>query len=200
MACNKEIAEHRAEITKLENQIEALVPWLELDVPMNLKGTGKTELLLGTMPGETELSTVYEKIAENCPETEGVDVQIIHKDQDATYLAVLCLKTDAAAVEEALRAAGFARAFPGDRRQCLQKRQQNSKEQIEQLNTKIGEIEEEIKACADDRGDLKVVGDYFRMRAKKYEVPRYTSPVPAGICDQRIYSEESGAGCGESHR
>ena len=72
-----------SEITKLENQIEALVPWLELDVPMNLKGTGKTELLLGTMPGETELSTVYEKIAENCPETEGVDVQIIHKDQDS---------------------------------------------------------------------------------------------------------------------
>ena len=169
VACNKEIAEHRAEITKLENQIEALVPWLELDVPMNLKGTGKTELLLGTMPGETELSTVYEKIAENCPETEGVDVQIIHKDQDATYLAVLCLKTDAAAVEEALRAAGFAR--PSQATDAVPaKKTAELKEQIEQLNTKIGEIEEEIKACADDRGDLKVVGDYFRMRAKKYEV------------------------------
>ena len=35
VACNKEIAEHRAEIVKLENQIEALVPWLALDVPMN---------------------------------------------------------------------------------------------------------------------------------------------------------------------
>ena len=169
VACNKEIAEHRAEITKLENQIEALAPWLKLDVPMNLKGTGKTEMLLGTMPGETPLDAVYEKIAEGSPETEAVDVQIIHSDQDATYLAVLCLKKDAAAVEGALRAAGFAR--PSQTADEVPARKtEELKGQIGQLDQKIGEIEEEIKACAKDREDLRVVGDYYRMRAKKYEV------------------------------
>nr|WP_106789617.1 V-type ATP synthase subunit I [Massilistercora timonensis] len=169
VACNKEIAEHRAEITKLENQIEALAPWLKLDVPMNLKGTGKTEMLLGTMPGETPLDAVYEKIAEGSPETEAVDVQIIHSDQDATYLAVLCLKKDATAVEEALRAAGFAR--PSQTADEVPARKtEELKGQIGQLDQKIEEIEEEIKACAKDREDLRVVGDYYRMRAKKYEV------------------------------
>ena len=199
MACNKEIAEHRAEITKLENQIEALVPWLELDVPMNLKGTGKTELLLGTCRERRELSTVYEKIAENCPETEGVDVQIIHKDQDATYLAVLCLKTDAAAVEEALRAAGFAR--PSQATDAVPaKKTAELKEQIEQLNTKIGEIEEEIKACAGRQGRLKSSRRLFPDAGKEIRSPSVHFPSPSGHCDQRIYSEESGAGCGESHR
>lgn len=169
VACNKEIAEHRAEITKLENQIEALAPWLKLDVPMNLKGTGKTEMLLGTMPGETPLDAVYEKIAEGSPETEAVDVQIIHSDQDATYLAVLCLKKDAAAVEEALRAVGFAR--PSQTADEVPARKtEELKGQIGQLDQKIEEIEEEIKACAKDREDLRVIGDYYRMRAKKYEV------------------------------
>ena len=169
VACNKEIAEHKAESAKLENQIEALVPWLSLDVPMNCKGTGKTAMLLGTMPGETTLESVYEQIQTGEAQTDAVDVEIINSDQDATYLAVLCLKADAGAVEEALRAAGFAKpsqtvhAVPA-------KETAELKTKIEQLNKKIEEIEEEIKGCAKFRGELKVIGDYYRMRAKKYEI------------------------------
>lgn len=169
VACNKEIAEHKAESAKLENQIEALVPWLSLDVPMNCKGTGKTAMLLGTMPGETTLESVYEQIQTGEAQTDAVDVEIINSDQDATYLAVLCLKADAGAVEEALRAAGFAKpsqtvhAVPAEETAEL-------KTKIEQLNKKIEEIEEEIKGCAKFREELKVIGDYYRMRAKKYEI------------------------------
>ena len=171
VACNKEIAEHKAESAKLENQIEALVPWLSLDVPMNCKGTGKTAMLLGTMPGETTLESVYEQIQTGEAQTDAVDVEIINSDQDATYLAVLCLKADAGAVEEALRAAGFAKpsqtvhAVPA-------KETAELKTKIEQLNKKIEEIEEEIKGCAKFREELKVIGDYYRMRAKKYEILR----------------------------
>ena len=39
----KEIAECRANIQKTENQIEALSPWLSLDVPMNFEGTGSVK-------------------------------------------------------------------------------------------------------------------------------------------------------------
>ena len=169
VACNKEIAEHKAESAKLENQIEALVPWLSLDVPMNCKGTGKTAMLLGTMPGETTLESVYEQIQTGEAQTDAVDVEIINSDQDATYLAVLSLKADAGAVEEALRAAGFAKpsqtvhAVPA-------KETAELKTKIEQLNKKIEEIEEEIKGCAKFREELKVIGDYYRMRAKKYEI------------------------------
>lgn len=169
VACNKEIAEHKAESAKLENQIEALVPWLSLDVPMNCKGTEKTAMLLGTMPGETTLESVYEQIQTGEAQTDAVDVEIINSDQDATYLAVLCLKADAGAVEEALRAAGFAKpsqtvhAVPA-------KETAELKTKIEQLNKKIEEIEEEIKGCAKFREELKVIGDYYRMRAKKYEI------------------------------
>ena len=169
VACNKEIAEHKAESAKLENQIEALVPWLSLDVPMNCKGTGKTAMLLGTMPGETTLESVYEQIQTGEAQTDAVDVEIINSDQDATYLAVLCLKADAGAVEEALRAAG--RAKPSQTVHALPaKETAELKTKIEQLNKKIEEIEEEIKGCAKFREELKVIGDYYRMRAKKYEI------------------------------
>lgn len=169
IAKNKEIVEKKANILKLENQIESLSPWLSLDVPMNYDGTDKVAMLLGTMPAETLPETVYAKVAEHCPETEAVDVQVIEKDADAVYLVVFCLRTEAGKVEEALRGGGFSRPS-----QLTSKVPAVKKEQLEtkirQLNEEINKTGEEIKGYSDSRRDLKLVGDYFRMRADKYNV------------------------------
>lgn len=169
IAKHKEITEKKANILKLENQIESLRPWLSLDVPMNDTGTDKVAMLLGTMPAETLPETVYAKIAEHCPETEAVDVHVIEKDADAVYLVVFCLRTEAGKVEEALRGGGFSRPS-----QLTSKVPAVKKEQLEtkirQLNEEINKAGEEIKSYSDSRRDLKLVGDYFRMRADKYSV------------------------------
>lgn len=166
---SKEIAEYKANILKVENQIEALSPWLALSVPMNYSGTKKVVMLLGTMPSETTLESVYAQIAERSPETEAVDVQIIHKDKDAVYLTVFCLRTDEGAVEEALRAGGFARPSQVTE-QVPAARKADLEAEIQQLNSEIKNKEEEIKGYAEDRASLQMIGDYFRMSAEKYEV------------------------------
>ena len=166
---NKEIAESKAGILKLENQIESLEPWISLDVPMNFEGTGKVSMLLGTMPAETTLESVYEQIAVNNPDIEAMDVKIISSDRDAAYLAVFCLRAEAAAVEEALRAGGFARPSQVTDKAPAKKKADLIAE-IQKLNSEIEKTEEEIRNYADSREDLKLVGDYFRMRAQKYEV------------------------------
>ncbi len=166
---NKEIAENKANILKLSNQIESLSPWLSLDVPMNYQGTDKVAMLLGTMAADTASDMVYAKIAEHSPEVEAVDVEIIRNDKDATYLAVFCLRAEEAAVEEALRAGGFARPsqftnkIPAERKADLEK-------EILKLNNEIAQKEEEIRGFAENRQNFKIVGDYFRMRADKYEI------------------------------
>ena len=166
---NKEIAENKANILKLSNQIESLSPWLSLDVPMNYQGTDKVVMLLGTMAADTASDMVYAKIAEHSPEVEAVDVEIIRNDKDATYLAVFCLRAEEAAVEEALRAGGFARPsqftnkIPAERKADLEK-------EILKLNNEIAQKEEEIRGFAENRQNFKIVGDYFRMRADKYEI------------------------------
>lgn len=169
VAKSKEIAEKKANILKLENQMEALTPWLSLDVPMNFPGTGKTAMMLGTMPAEISLEAVYGKLAEHCPEVEAVDVQMIEQDRDAVYLAVLCLKSDAARVEEALRTGGFARPSQTTGKIPAVKKDELAAK-IEELTREIQETEEGIKDLAESRKDLKLVGDYFRMRAGKYDV------------------------------
>lgn len=169
IALNKEIAENKANILKLSNQIEALTPWLTLDAPMNYQGTEKVAMFIGTMAAGTTADAVYAQIAEHCPDVEAFDVSIIGSDKDATYLAIFCLRAEMTEVEDALRAGGFARPSQAVDKVPAEKKADLEKE-IEQLNSEIAEKEEEIKALAENREDLKIVGDYFRMRAERYEV------------------------------
>ena len=63
----KEIAECRANIQKTENQIEALNPWLSLDVPMNFEGTGSVKALIGSFSSVMTLEEIYTLTAEHAP-------------------------------------------------------------------------------------------------------------------------------------
>lgn len=169
IAKNKDIAEKKASVQKLENQIEALTPWLSLDVPMNCAGTDKTSLLIGTVAADVTTEMLYTRLSEAEPEPTGVDIETIHADKDAVYLAVICLKSDEETVEEALRACGFAKPSQMTSKRPLDKKKA-LESSIEQLNTQIQEAEEEIKSYAGSREGLRLVSDYFRVRADKYDV------------------------------
>ena len=169
IADHKKIAEAQAEIVKLQTQIESLAPWMSLEVPMNYPGTKKTAMFLGTIAADMTLEMVYEKIAEDNPDLEAFDISVISQDRDAVYLSVFCLKEQAAGVENALRTCGFSRPamvseeIPAERKQKLEA-------QIAQIQAEIAGIKDDINAHAKDREELKIIGDYYRMRAEKYEV------------------------------
>ena len=54
-ALDKERAEHRANILKIENSIESLMPWLPLNVPVAFGGTEHIVMLPGTPVSYTHL-------------------------------------------------------------------------------------------------------------------------------------------------
>ena len=168
IADHKRIAEAQAEIVKRNTQIEALAPWMSLEVEMNYPGTKKTAMLLGTMAAETTLEMIYGKLAEEHPEIEAVDISVISRDKDAVYLSVFCMK-EQADVENTLRTAGFSRPIVSAER-IPAKQKAELEEQIRQIEEDIANIREEIISHAEDREELKVIGDYYRMRAEKYEV------------------------------
>lgn len=165
----KNIAENQANILKVENQIEGLMPWMQLDVPMNFRGTRKTACILGTMAAGTTAESIYQLIEEYAEAIEAVDVNLIASDKDAVYLAVFCLKKDAEAVENALRAGGFAR--PSNIVKTTPKEAAEKLEQEkERLREEIVEITEKIKEKVEYREPFKIISDYYRMRADKYAV------------------------------
>ena len=165
----KAISECKGNILRDENQIEALVPWMKLNVPMSFNGTRKTAAFIGTVSGVCDEAALYAQIREKAPEADALSVSVLSSENDSTNVFVLCLKQDSEEVEAALRAAGFARpsqAVSG----VPAKEAEKCAADIEKQKAEIAGLEEEIKAKAPVREDLRIVADYYRTRAEKYRL------------------------------
>lgn len=164
-----ERAEQLGTITKLRNSIETLTPWLSLDVPVKAAATKRTAMFPGTMPGGTTVESVYEVLAEKAPDVESADVHIISAEQSMVCLAVICLKEDAPAVEDALRTAGFARPSQSwDKAPSEEKKE--LEHQLSLCEEKIAETEKQLAELAAQREELKIAADLYRVRSDKYAV------------------------------
>jgi V/A-type H+-transporting ATPase subunit I len=165
ISSNKEIIETKAEILKLEAQVEILTPWTDLDIPFNFSETKYTKSFIGTLPREWTLEAIYEKLADYLP----INVDIISSSKEQTCIFVLCTKDKAEGLYDALRAIEFSHpSITSDRAPA---------EQLEYLNKRLSEARLEIEKAEKDiisletsREDLLFLQDYDRMRSDKYEV------------------------------
>ena len=70
MNLSKRISENAANVAKLENQIESLIPWMNLDIPMNYRGTSETVMILGTMPKPMSMEEIRTEVAKSQPDLQ----------------------------------------------------------------------------------------------------------------------------------
>lgn len=164
----KSMAENHANILKMNTKIDNITPWVSMDIPMNTTGTKNTDVLIGTIEREVTQEQIYEILAANALEAD-VDVTVISTSRNQTCLVVICLKKDRECVEDALRTEGFARV-PFLSRKDPAKRIEVLKEKISKLEEENREAEAKMKDLAVNREDLRLISDYFRIRAEKYRV------------------------------
>lgn len=164
----KKISDARSEISRYQNQIEMLQPWMELDIPMNFSGTEQTVLMLGTVPvsagpAQGQLEEAFRSAQEPL---ENVYVQTVHTDKDEAYLAVMCMKNEKSRAEDILRSTGFAKLSavpertPKEEEECLQG-------EIAQCENAIQSWQKEIADMAPMRAQLKLTADYCRVAAER---------------------------------
>ena len=169
ISLDKQVLETKASIQNLQNQVEGLAPWLNLTVPMNYAGTKTTSAMIGTLPGNVDLETIWLWFKEAEQEIEAVDVEIISKDRDFTYVFVICMKNLEGFVEEVLRTKGFAKpalsyeSIPAEHKVLCTTQIQNDLKKIEMFK-------QDIESYRSERQNLRMISDYYRMRADRYEV------------------------------
>lgn len=166
---DRKIAENKAELQRLHTQIDALSPWLSLDISMRTKGTKYTRVFIGSVPEERTLEQILSDLAQAAPKVKNVYAEILSTSADQTCLFVLCGRKDAEVVEYALRGIGFS--YPSSpaenppQEQCVQLR-----ERAEQVQKEIDSAYQKIKSYADDRMALEFLLDHEVMRAERNEV------------------------------
>lgn len=169
LALQKQISELHASVVRLQTEAEGLTPWLQLDIPLKCGETGKTSVLLGTIGGEINREQLYAAVAECAPGLERMDLEVISSGPDQTCIAAVCIKEDAEQLEEALRTMGFARpaksidAIPADYVRDLER-------QAEKLREEAAATENRLRAHENSRENLRLLSDYYRVRAQKYAV------------------------------
>ena len=166
---NKEISAINANIAKREVAIDGLRPWENMDIPINTQGTKTTSVLIGSMgPGLTE-EAIEALVTARAPELTGYQITVVSSDKDQTCMAAIAHKSVAAKLEETLRAEGFTRMSYISSRTPADKivRYQQEIKDNEKL---IEEKKAELCKLAEHRNDLKLLSDYYRIRAEKYEV------------------------------
>ncbi len=169
LALDREIAEAKADIIKLEAREEALLPWLRLPVPQTFKGTKKTTAFIGSVGGEYTLEGLLIRLGEAAPELEAFHAEIIYTSKEKTCFYLVVLKSETQEAEAALRALGFsAPASPSHHMPEVKKErlQQQKKAVLEDIE----KAEREIEGYVPQREALQFLEDEMKMRAEKYEV------------------------------
>ena len=169
IACQKKIDANIAEKVKYRSQMEIIQPWLSLDVPMNFSGTATTKAFIGKFSSVKNSTDILSELAELIPDVDGIDVEIIHSDENQTCVFILTAKKDADAVSEALRKIGFE--YPSYVSPVVPKARE--KEINKHLSNRDGRILENkniIKSYAKYADKLAFLEDYYVMKAERYAV------------------------------
>ncbi|MBQ3416441.1 MAG: V-type ATP synthase subunit I [Ruminococcus sp.] len=168
VAYKKNIEQNEAEIIKYESQLEAVKPWLSLDVPMNFSGTFSTKAFIGKFAGKKTSGDILKSIAAVNPDIERVEVDVIFSDENQTCVFILCSNIEEEPLSDALRKTGFE--YPAYQSPNIPAQRQ--KEIIRHINNRKGRILENvnnIKALVSYRSKLKFLEDYYVMKAERYK-------------------------------
>ncbi len=149
-----------AEESRERGVIEALIPWLELDMALNTESTERCSVVMGTVPqriGAAQAAAAVEGVSEES------ELFVVNSDNRADYVVLICLKTDLPAMQDALRPLGFTAAnlsgLNGTPRQC----------RFEAENS-LKELAREKESCIDAIADEAVRRDELKLAADRVSV------------------------------
>ena len=163
---HEQIRRIAAEEARLRGVIESLEPWMELDLPLESAGTERTELVLGAIPAKVSRSAVVSALSEAADEAELFPVS---EDKNARYLALLCMREQLPAAQEALRGFGFTAAALGGLSGTPKQAAAAAEESLKALAEEKAALIEELKAENVHRDELKLASDKLATRVAMAE-------------------------------
>lgn len=157
-----------AEQIRLRTANDSLEVWKELDIPTRFTPTKYVTVLIGTFPDRQTDATLKAALAERIPQVEALETEVVYTSDMQSCAAVMCLKKDADAVNEALRSMGFVRPTELSDKTPKEIIKEN-RVRINDLDRLIFKTHKEIADMASEHENINFLIDYLGMRADKYE-------------------------------
>ena len=155
-----------AEESRQNSNIDALVPWAALKLPLETTGTQRCSVVLGTVPGSMDLAAMEAALAEV---TEEAELFLVDEDKAQKYLLLVCIKEEHSAVMDCMRAFSFAIApvsgMNGTARECIAA----AENELKKLADEKRQCTENIVALAVHRDELKLAADVLSTKIARAE-------------------------------
>lgn len=167
-ALEKRKAENSGLVTKTENEILALKPWLDLDVPLGTGGTAKTSLFLGMMPPGTTNEKLDEWAAQNSLEFV---YEIVSSAPEGVYVCVICPKDGRNATLSQLQSIGFSNIrLPDHKGRTAREATEALEEKIKTLKDETDDVVMEEEKLAKRQDELWLYHDFLLSRRELLDV------------------------------
>ncbi len=162
------ISEAYVSIARLKTRIDYLRPWLNLDIPLNFKGTLNTSALIGSFPKKYDKTEILSFLAERNPLIESLDCEIVSSDDTETCAVLFCLKNDRNAVLESIKDLGFSEVSEPVALTPKEEEEQ-LKGEIESLEKSISESSKKIDSSISWYEKIEFLIDYYSIEKDRSE-------------------------------
>ena len=163
---DRRLAAIRAEENKLEAQKAVLLPWRDLDMPLETGSTDQVTIQLGTLPAALPMNQAEGEVR---AAGELAELTEVSADREAHYCTLVCHASQAEAVLEALKNLGWSRANLRDWTGTAADNLTRLDREAEALKTEAASIEEQLAGMGQSAPDLRRLSDLAGVDASREE-------------------------------
>ena len=149
-----------------QNAIEALSPWLSLDLPLDYKGTKNTGAFFGSVPAAVDLTQMKNELAEACPCSELYEIS---SDAEQHRVLLLFHNAEREALAEQLRTFWFSAMPSAGMTGTAHENSDRLRSELQGIRTEREKLIADIIAEKAHRDELKLAVDHMSTRIAQAE-------------------------------
>lgn len=164
--CREELASLQSRSEKLAAEEAQLLPWESLTMPLECATTEKVLIQMGTLPAVVPPEQIREALEAAGDLYEFREVSV---DRERRYAVLTVHISQAEDHVAAVKALGWSRVAPGDRRGTAGENLATLRREQAELAERKATLEQEIAKCADQKPELRQLSDASRIEMDRGE-------------------------------
>lgn len=164
--CREELASLQSRSEKLAAEEAQLLPWESLTMPLECATTEKVLIQMGTLPAVAPPEQIREALEAAGDLYEFREVSV---DRERRYAVLTVHISQAEDHVAAVKALGWSRVAPGDRRGTAGENLAALRREQTELAERKAALEQEIAKCADQKPELRQLSDASRIEMDRGE-------------------------------
>lgn len=164
--CREELASLQSRSEKLAAEEAQLLPWESLTMPLECATTEKVLIQMGTLPAVAPPEQIREALEAAGDLYEFREVSVDRERRYAVFTVHISQAEDHVA---AVKALGWSRVAPGDRRGTAGENLAALRREQTELAERKAALEQEIAKCADQKPELRQLSDASRIEMDRGE-------------------------------